>query len=91
MSAHSLQNCFANWLSIDINDADVQQTAAHSVYLSAACHHFDILLFKVRSGTKLTCFGASHAGVYATLPFRVLKSRGASHAPLRQLLYLSAS
>jgi hypothetical protein len=25
-----LQNCLANWLSIDINDADVQQTAAHS-------------------------------------------------------------
>jgi thioredoxin reductase len=24
MSAHTLQNCFANWLSIDINDADVQ-------------------------------------------------------------------
>lgn len=30
ISAHILQNCFANWLSIDINDADVQQTAAHS-------------------------------------------------------------
>lgn len=30
MSAHMLQNCFANWLSIDINDAAVQQTAAHS-------------------------------------------------------------
>jgi len=35
MSAHRLQNCFANWLSIDINDADVQQTAAHSLLIWA--------------------------------------------------------
>jgi hypothetical protein len=33
MSAHRLQNCFANWLSIDINAADVQQTAAHSLFI----------------------------------------------------------
>jgi predicted nucleic acid binding AN1-type Zn finger protein len=30
-SAHRLQNCFANWLSIDISAADVQQTSAHSL------------------------------------------------------------
>ena len=35
MSAHRLQNCFANWLSIDINDADVQQTVAHSLLIWA--------------------------------------------------------
>ncbi len=29
-SAHMVQNCFANWLSIDISAAEVQQTAAHS-------------------------------------------------------------
>ncbi len=34
-SAHRLQNCFANWLSIDINAADVQQTAAHSLLIWA--------------------------------------------------------
>jgi hypothetical protein len=35
MSAHRLQNCFANWLSIDISDADVQQTSAHSLFIWA--------------------------------------------------------
>ena len=30
-SAHRLQNCFANWLSIDINAADAQHTSAHSL------------------------------------------------------------
>jgi hypothetical protein len=30
-----LQNCFANWLSIDISDAEVQQTAAHSLFIWA--------------------------------------------------------
>jgi hypothetical protein len=35
MSAHNLQNCFANWLSIDISDAEVQQTAAHSLFIWA--------------------------------------------------------
>ena len=35
MSAHRLQNCFANWLSIDISAADVQQTAAHSLFIWA--------------------------------------------------------
>jgi hypothetical protein len=35
MSAHRLQNCFANWLSIDISDADVQHTSAHSLLIWA--------------------------------------------------------
>lgn len=35
MSAHRLQNCFANWLSIDINAADVQQMVAHSLFIWA--------------------------------------------------------
>jgi hypothetical protein len=35
ISAHILQNCFANWLSIDISDAEVQQTAAHSRLICA--------------------------------------------------------
>ena len=44
-----------------------------SLDLSTACHHFDILLFEVRCGTKFTSFSASHAGIYAALPFCVLK------------------
>lgn len=32
-SAHIMQNCFANRLSIDINEAEVQQTAAHSLLI----------------------------------------------------------
>src|SRR5919107_6238660 len=35
MSAQRLQNCFANWLSIDINAADVQHTAAHCLFICA--------------------------------------------------------
>jgi hypothetical protein len=35
MSAQRLQNCFANWLSIDINAADVQQMVAHCLLSSA--------------------------------------------------------
>jgi hypothetical protein len=35
MSAHMLQNCFANWLSIDIREAEVQQTIAHSRLICA--------------------------------------------------------
>ena len=34
-ATHRLQNCFANWPSIDISDADVQQTAAHSLFIWA--------------------------------------------------------
>lgn len=33
--AHRSQNCFANWLSIDISDAEVQQTVAHSLLICA--------------------------------------------------------
>jgi hypothetical protein len=33
MSAHRLQNCFANWLSIDMSDADAQHTLAHSLLI----------------------------------------------------------
>jgi hypothetical protein len=44
-----------------------------SVHLCTACHHLDILLFKIRSSTELTCFGASHASIYAALPFCILK------------------
>jgi hypothetical protein len=35
MSAHRLQNCFANRLSIDISEAEVQQTDAHSLFIWA--------------------------------------------------------
>jgi hypothetical protein len=35
MSAHRLQSCFANWLSIDINEDEVQQTTAHSLFIWA--------------------------------------------------------
>jgi hypothetical protein len=35
MSAHTLQNCFANRLSIDISEAEVQQTDAHSLFIWA--------------------------------------------------------
>src|SRR5215212_313444 len=46
---------------------------AFSIDLSTGCHHFDILLFEIRSGTELTRFSAAHAGIYAALPFCVLK------------------
>ena len=41
MSAHRLHSCFANWLSIDINAADVQQTAAHCLFI---CTQLAIIL-----------------------------------------------
>jgi hypothetical protein len=41
MSAHKLQNCFEYWLSMDINAADVQQTAAHSLLI---CTQLAIIL-----------------------------------------------
>ena len=46
---------------------------AFSVDLSTTCHHLDILFFEVRCGTEFTCFSTTHAGIYAALPFCVLK------------------
>jgi hypothetical protein len=54
-------------------------SSALAVNLSAASHHLDIPFFQIGCGTKFTCFGAAHAGVYAALPFRVLKSCGRRH------------
>jgi hypothetical protein len=48
-------------------------SCAFSIDLSTACHHLDILLFEVRCGTELTRFSTIHAGIYAALPFCVLK------------------
>lgn len=50
-----------------------------SVNLSTACHHLDILLFEVRCGTELTCFSTSHTGIYAALPFCILKRSCSRH------------
>jgi hypothetical protein len=41
--------------------------------LSAASHHLDILFFEIRCGTEFTGFCASHAGIYAALPFCILE------------------
>jgi hypothetical protein len=49
-------------------------SCAFSIDLSTACHHFDILLFQVRSCAELTCFSAAHTGIYAALPFCVLRA-----------------
>jgi hypothetical protein len=54
-------------------------SSAFSVDLYTACHHLDILLFKIRSSTELACFGASHAGIYAALPFCILKCYSSRH------------
>jgi hypothetical protein len=48
-------------------------SSTFSVDLSTACHHFNISLFEVRGGTEFTCFCAAHTGIYAALPFCVLK------------------
>jgi coproporphyrinogen III oxidase-like Fe-S oxidoreductase len=41
------------------------------------------LLFEVRCGTEFTGFSTSHAGIYAALPFCVLKcSYTRRHLPL---------
>jgi hypothetical protein len=50
-----------------------------SIKLSTACHHFDILFFEVRCGTKFTGFSTTHAGIYAALPFSVLKRSCSRH------------
>ena len=47
--------------------------------LSTACHHLDILFLEVRCGTEFTCFSAAHAGIYAALPFCVLKCSCSRH------------
>ena len=44
-----------------------------SVHLCTACHHLHILFLEVRCGTELTGFSTSHAGIYAALPFCILK------------------
>src|SRR5918997_1200429 len=59
-----------------------------SVHLSTACHHLDILLFEVRRGTEFTGFSAAHTGIYAALPFCILKSRAASHKSSARSYYL---
>jgi len=48
-------------------------SCAFSVDLSTAYHHLYILFFEVRRGTKFTCFSTTHAGIYAALPFCILK------------------
>jgi hypothetical protein len=48
-------------------------SSTFSVKLSTACHHLDILLFEVRCGTEFTGFSTSHTGIYAALPFCILK------------------
>ena len=58
------------------------------VDLSTACHHFDILFPQVRSGTELTCFCAAHTGIYAALPFCVLKCRSCSRRHLNMLMVM---
>jgi hypothetical protein len=50
-----------------------------SVHLRAACHHLDILFFEVRRGTEFTGFSTSHAGIYAALPFCILKRCSRRH------------
>jgi hypothetical protein len=55
------------------------------VDLSATCHHLDILFFEVRCGTELTRFSASHASIYAALPFCVLKCCSCSRRHLNRL------
>jgi hypothetical protein len=62
-----------------------------SVDLSTACHHLDILFFsEVRCGTEFACFSTLHAGIYAALPFCVLKSRGTRHKGCGHSCYLQA-
>jgi hypothetical protein len=50
-----------------------------SVHLRTACHHLDILFFEVRCGTELTCFSTTHTGIYAALPFCILKRSCSRH------------
>lgn len=63
-------------------------SSAFPVDLSTACHHFDILLLQVRGGTELTCFCAAHTGIYAALPFCVLKCRSCSRRHLNRLMVM---
>jgi hypothetical protein len=61
------------------------------VDLSTAYHHLDILFFEVRCGTEFTCFSAAHAGIYAALPFCVLKCSCSRHLYLDgHAFYLSS-
>ena len=48
-------------------------SSTFSVDLSTACHHLHILFFEIRCGTEFTCFCAAHTGIYAALPFCILK------------------
>jgi hypothetical protein len=61
-------------------------SSTFSIKLSTTCHHLYILFFKVRSGTELTCFGASHTGIYAALPFCVLKCCSCTRRHLNMLM-----
>jgi hypothetical protein len=54
-------------------------SSTFSVHLHAACHHLDILFFKVRRGTEFAGFSTTHAGIYAALPFCVLKCCSRRH------------
>ena len=54
-------------------------SCAFSVDLSTACHHLHILFSEIRCSTKFTCFCAAHAGIYAALPFCVLKCCSRRH------------
>ena len=54
-------------------------TSTLSVHLHTACHHLDILFFEVRCGTEFTGFSAPHAGIYAALPFCILKCSCSRH------------
>lgn len=61
---------------------------AFSIYLSAACHHLYVGFSKVGCGTELACLGAPHAGIYAALPFCILKTGSiTTHASFRRSSY----
>src|SRR5215211_8908323 len=63
-------------------------SSTFSVDLSTACHHLDILLFEVRCGTELTGFSTTHAGIYAALPFCILKcSCGRRHLDMLMFIH----
>ena len=63
-------------------------SCAFTIDLSTACHHLDILLFEVRCSTPLTSLSASHAGIYAALPFCILERCGGRHILLRYWIYI---
>jgi hypothetical protein len=59
-----------------------------SVHLSTACHHLNILFFEIRSSTELACFSTSHAGIYAALPFCILKCCSCGRRHLNMLMVM---